>query len=1045
MKPVKMIMSAFGPYADRAELDFAPLGSQGLFLITGPTGSGKTTIFDAITFALYGESSGSTRGVDTLRSDHASPEAETYVEFTFLHRNKTYTITRNPAYKRPKKVGEGTTTEGADAVLELPDGAVVTGVTNVNNRIEDILGIGCGQFKQIAMIAQGEFLKLLHVDSKERGEIFRRVFDTHLFLTAQNLMKERANEAGTRLQAGEASILHSLGSLRLPEEEEALRSRLEQADIHAVPELLPKIKEFAAADAERQGALAGQAQRLAAKMAAQISKITEARHLNQAFADLAAAQRAQLELESQGAAYQERKSEMTAAERALYHISPLQREYDRLAQAELDLREKTESLAVRIGKQKEELHKAQASYTAEKEREPERNGLSSDISALNKLLPRYDEAEALRVALHRAKQKKNDLTESLAELVEKRNLLQTKKAELLEELKSLENIDVRLLTCEQERERLQKTGQMLALLGQALDDAAALGQTGAAAAAEYDRAESKFLQINAEYARAELAFFREQAGLLARGLQAGAACPVCGSTEHPRKAVVDPQAPTQAELGDLKKRTEQARAAMEKTGRLAAQKSTELEQSLRRLEQDAARLFSDLPEQISPQGLTRKVKSAQGENDTALEANLTQLEQFTEDAKRKKTYAAQLDTMTEVLEKNEAEQKEKQEAVQTAAVAISQQQGQLAALQESLQFNDKAQAEQVLRDWQGRLKSLKDKLEQTEQAYLDIKVALEKNEALLAGDLDRLKGLGAEKAEAAAVYAAKRIALGFAAEADYKKALRSEAELQALQEGLAAYEQAVRRVEHDLTRLVGVTKDQEKQDLDRLEAKKTELEQEQQALDELRQMIGTRLEINLPLIEAVQGELAGLEAYRREYLMLRGLARTANGELAGRQKLAFEQYVQIFYFQRILQEANKRLRTMTNGRFELIRRREPDDLRSRTGLDIDVHDHYTGKPRSVQSLSGGESFKASLALALGLSDVIQGFAGGVAIDTLFVDEGFGALDDESLEQAIQTLVNLAAGDRLIGIISHVNELKERIDRQVQIEKTATGSTLKVVV
>ncbi len=199
-------------------------------------------------------------------------------------------------------MGEGTTTEGANAVLELPDGAVVTGVTNVNNRIEDILGIGCGQFKQIAMIAQGEFLKLLHVDSKERGgEIFRRVFDTHLFLTAQNLMKERANEAGTRLQAGgEASILHSLGSLRLPEEEEALRSRLEQADIHAVPELLPKIKEFAAADAERQGALAGQAQRLAAKMAAQITKITEARHLNQAFADLAAAQRAQLELESQG-------------------------------------------------------------------------------------------------------------------------------------------------------------------------------------------------------------------------------------------------------------------------------------------------------------------------------------------------------------------------------------------------------------------------------------------------------------------------------------------------------------------------------------------------------------------------------------------------------------------------------------------------------------------------------------------------------------------------------------------------------------------------
>ncbi len=1044
MKPLKIVMSAFGPYAEQVELDFAPLGSQGLFLITGPTGSGKTTIFDAITFALYGESSGSTRGIETLRSDHASPEAQTYVEFTFLHRGKTYTITRNPAYKRPKKVGEGTTTESANAILELPNRKVITGTTNVTDQIENILGIGSGQFKQIAMIAQGEFLKLLHVDSRQRGEIFRRVFDTHLFLASQNLLKERAVEAGERLRAGEMKILTDLKNLRIPHEEQTLPLQMEQADIHTVPELLPKLKRLMTADEERENALAEQSRELSRKITAQVTQITEAKHLNQAFDDLAAAKVAHEELKSQAEAYQNMRKELTAGEKALYQIKPLQREYERLEQAEKDLQEGIGTLTEEIAKQKEALKTACILYHEEKKREPERKRLNTDISTLTEQLPRYNLAETLGQKLQQAQKAKHDLKESLTKLAEKLEKLQAEKTALAEELKSLEQVPVLLLGCEQERERLQKRGQMLAQLKQALIESTALKGQSTAADRAYRQAETEFSQLNTAYAAAEMAFFREQAGLLALGLQAGEPCPVCGSTEHPSKAVVDPQAPTQAELKTQKEQVERARVQMEETSRVAARKNTEYKQSVHRLRLDAAELFTDLEEQIAPEALAERVKFAQGENDTALERNQTRLLKFEEDVERRKACQTEMAALEAAHTKNEIERKEKEVEVQSAAVAISQQGGQLTALLESLQFKDGAEAEQALQSWQMQLKALQDRLEQSEKAYLDVKGALEKNEALLESDLARMKTLVAEKAEAEKAYTLKRTALGFATQEEYKGALRSEAQLAVLKESLATYEQAVQKVEHDLTRLRAVTKDQERQDLDQLEILKDGLEQEQGRLAELGQKISTRLEINRPLVTAVEMELDKLEEYRRGYLLLRELSRTANGELPGRQKLAFEQYVQIFYFQKILQEANKRLRTMTDGRFELIRREE-SDLRSRAGLDIDVHDHYTGKPRSVQSLSGGESFKASLALALGLSDVIQGFAGGVSINTLFVDEGFGALDDESLEQAIKTLVNLAAGDRLIGIISHVNELKERIDRQVQIEKTVTGSTLKVVV
>ncbi|MFZ7101507.1 MAG: SbcC/MukB-like Walker B domain-containing protein [Peptococcaceae bacterium] len=333
---------------------------------------------------------------------------------------------------------------------------------------------------------------------------------------------------------------------------------------------------------------------------------------------------------------------------------------------------------------------------------------------------------------------------------------------------------------------------------------------------------------------------------------------------------------------------------------------------------------------------------------------------------------------------------------------------------------------------------------QAEEAYHALKNKLEGNQTILSDQKKRLTDTIQTKQEALAAYIKKLSECDFPNEEAYHNALKTESEISELKYFIEQYRNEVQDVKQDLRRLTKETENKQKQDMEQLEAAKQKLDQEKRQADESIQALIARLGTNEPIAKALGRANSDAAAYQQKYLLLSNLSKTANGELTGKQKLAFEQYVQASYFNQILIEANKRLKIMTNSRFELLRKEDAADLRSQTGLEIDVLDHYTGRIRSVKSLSGGESFKASLSLALGLSDVIQSYTGGVEIDILFIDEGFGALDAESLEQAVQTLVGLAAGNRLVGIISHVSELKERIDRQVVIRKSSSGSSIQLI-
>ncbi|HCS72628.1 MAG TPA: SMC family ATPase [Clostridiales bacterium] len=1043
MKPLKVVMSAFCPYADRTELDLSAFGGQGLFLITGDTGAGKTTIFDAIAFALFGEASGSTRTVDTLRSDFAERNTKTYVELTFMHKGKIYSITRNPSYERPKRSGDGVTTENPDATLQLPNGDVITGYRDVTAKIVDILAINYRQFKQIAMIAQGEFLQLLLAGSKERGDIFRRVFNTDFYQTVQSLLKDSEREAKKRCEKIEQSILQYISGIICPESEQGqlLSAKVSTATIHTSDDILAELRVLITSDTMLLDNLKQQIDKLDKDIATQITMITQAKYINQAFADLKIIQEKQKSLNEHDRENNVQKKTLQDAEKALYVVYPLEAEYLREQEAEQKLTQSISVLDIEIQAQIENMKTVQAAYQAEIEKEPEREKFVSAIDRLTKMLPQYDASELLESELQMLEENQLTVCEVLKELREQKADLLEQKGSLNKVLEGLTDIEINLLTCKQEAKQLEASQSGLLDLQDSLSTLSKLQVESTGLQMQFTDKQGVFLAVNSVFIEKETAFLREQAGLLATSLEDGNPCPVCGSTVHPSKAMLAENAPSEAVLNELKNETDLARQNMQKVSEESASKQTEVKLAQKQLLHDAEVYFKDIDRSIMQEQISVLVESALAEcRQKKMENDYKYLE-LKELVSLKNQSKERVDLLEQSLQTNEdiATQKEQQRS--SIASNIDSKTGELRILKSSLEYASRLQAEASIEKWAGNLLSLKEAFRQAEEAYYALKNKLDGNQTLISDKRERLTNIIQDKQQALESYINKRSECDFPNEEAYHSALKTESEIIELRDSINQYQSEVQAVEQDLRRLSKETENKQKLDIEQLETAKQKQEEEKKQADESIQTLRARMFTNDPIVQALEIAIPDAVTHQQEYLLFSNLSKTANGELAGKQKLAFEQYVQASFFNQILIEANKRLKIMTNSRFELLRQEDSVELRSQTGLEIDVLDHYTGRVRSVKSLSGGESFKASLSLALGLSDVIQSYAGGVEIDTLFIDEGFGVLDNESLEQAIQTLVGLADGNRLVGIISHVSELKERIDRQIVVSKSNTGSRL----
>lgn len=1232
MKPEKLIISAFGPYAAETEVDFTKLGDGGLYLITGDTGAGKTTIFDAITFALFGEASGAVREAGMFQSKYAKAGTPTFVELTFLSHGKRYRVRRNPEYVRPKERGQGVTTQTARAELYFYDGRQpVTKTGEVTRAVEQILCFNYGQFTQIAMIAQGDFQKLLLADTAERGKIFRQLFHTELFSDLQNRLREEKNACDAEYREIRRSIAQSLdgadcsGEPDLEERLSELRKVKFEGQVEAGLELLKALTDRGSGRLKNLDARLEKLDGQIREQAAYLEKVRQNGKRRKGLEERKKEREQFLPvLQVAAGAWEEAKSSGDAVpelDRMIQECTEWERQYGGLEQdqsrlAGLDRRREEEAGGLeRLLKRQAELDqellaekreiRSLSEADGERERllgrqtglQNRRNGLEGKFSQwkevreqlagnrerLSRLLEqeagereRKDALEQSLLEMEGAETREQAMVHEAERCTEQRRKLdlldrgirdgkerlcraedswkqageqwkaaQADQSALKEMGKRLHETELSLAAWKQEELRLTERLASVKQFYGRMEKLDAMFQELERAQKEYEQAAAVHGRVQEDLGIMEQLFYDAQAGLLARNLTEGEKCPVCGSVHHPEPARLLTGAPEKPELDRKKKEADRVRQAMIEASAAAMQGGLRLreeEESLRgeagelfdmaiscedrewrtffqsraaaeikaaetaldagkeqagamiqlleqksRVEQENARLETTLPELQKAEERARETVTAA---ETALSGLRDQRKSFLEELGlpdngeafeelsrrcREKTdallkareetacYRRLREERLELQKRLEAVQRELAEKQQEESAGM----GRLEALE------DQIQAELELPGTEAGLKSgkaMENELEDLDAALSKIQAELEENRRKLlrreqlekaAEETERLSGdcqkqagdkrlllarMDAERAGLLGSIEEKKAVLGaLTREENRRKGEEAREKKRAVSEQTAEAERAYLKcmqkdagLREAITALEGQTDPMvTESEADAAEALgQKEREREEAREERTRQY--AEYENNRRIYDAVLKSRDAMVKAERRYIWVKALSDTANGNLAQKHKIELETYVQMAYFDRILRKANVRLMTMTGGQYELVRKKDQDTRQGKVGLDLNVTDHYNGSQRSVKTLSGGESFMASLSLALGLSDEIQARAGGIQLDAMFVDEGFGSLDEEALNQAVKVLNGLAGGNRMVGIISHVAELKERIDRKIVVKKDRIG-------
>ena len=924
MKPLKLTMSAFGSYAGKNVIDFTGQ-QQGIFLITGDTGAGKTTIFDAITYALYNQTSGGERNGNMMRSQYAQQETETYVELEFLYRGQTYRVRRNPDYKITKTLKNGKIREQKvphSVELTMPDGTVFPEKKNATDaKIIEILGLTADQFSQIVMIAQGDFLKLLYTKSDERKMIFSKLFRTDIYWKIQENLRRKSMEMDERIQENDRAFEQEKSRIILLPESEEL----------PLDELVERLRERLKDALKEQNLRRANVEELN-------KKITKYEEINKLFVSLEKIRQTGKELEARQAESKERRQQIENARKA-----------DKVLVAEqqnLRQQQEVEQSAQAIAKMTETLANDQEMFetlkTQQQEAEAKQKREAADIQkkmlALEQSFPSYEALQNARSEEQQAKKVWEDLGKTSEESFHKKK---AGIAALKEQQKQQEQV------VEQTKKNWEQTS------------------LSASESAKH-------------YEHMYEAFLKEQAGILAENLSAGCPCPVCGSTVHPDPAKLSDHAVTELEVEQAKK----TRAAAEEKRDLAYAAFEAEKTEKQKLAQAVEKEEADF---VLAQTIAKQQRKEAEQNYVSLQKIAEQIREklvYPSLAEAKKQYAA----MQKALAAAEQEIERKRQKVSELAEAMNTLKGQKLAEEENQKTAKKLAAK-------------------TEKEYAKL---LEKS--------------------------------GFVSEETYHLAILPERSRSKLEREEKEYESQCLRQQSEQKLL-------EKQVSGKTYTDTTELNEqlkaEKQALKEAEKTymeLHTAYENDRAVLQNCAVYLEKGKKLESEDQVIKSLSKTANGRLSGSAKIDFETYIQRQYFKQIIHEANKRLLTMSNHQFILKLKEEANTGRkTNEGLDLSVYSLVTDSERDVKTLSGGESFLAALAMALGLSDIVERSAGAIHPDMMFIDEGFGSLDAQSRQQAIEVLAELAGDSRMVGIISHVTELKEQIDRKLVVSRTDKGS------
>ena len=918
MRPLKITMSAFGPYAGEVTLDMQKLGKSGIYLITGDTGAGKTTIFDAISYALYGEASGNYRENTTLRSKYASADTPTFVELEFEYNNEIYKINRNPEYPRPNKRGEGFTKQSANAELVMPDGSVITKIKEVNAKVEEIIGINKNQFSQIAMIAQGDFRKLLNCETNERSKIFRKIFKTEPYHNIEIKLSSLFNELKRNREKEKSGIEQYINQLKC-NENDTLSLELERAKSGDV--LIEDVIKLAGEIINKDTLEYTKTQKNIESINEEIEKINSNIKL-----------------------YENQEATKKA-----------------YAEASAKLEE--------LKTKRNDCEKAYKSAEAQRER---LDDLTRKINLINSKMPKYDELKSLE----------NSINERTQSFEKSNNLLKLKQQEITllekeidEKSKALEEVkgaDLLVQKLTAQKEEIKKKAEALKELKTEIDRCKTEQKNLKNAQSFAKSALDEYGALENEYNQIYIAFFNEQAGIIADELKDGEPCPVCGSTSHPNLARKSENAPSQADVESAQNLVKKAQEKADKARDTASALKSRFDEIAANVKSAAKKLF----------GTDDNVFDDYNSNMNALKKEYDCTLALLKTANEKLNLYQKLDKEIPKIQEKQKSISDEISKLNTQKASdeafISENTKRVISIKSELDFESADLA--------------KDKLKEYTNLSNDIKNAIEKSK----NDFDDIKS-----------------------KYDTQKGKKA-----SLENALKEFKEI---------------------DLASLNEKSLKLNEYKKDIDKTAKSLYSRIESNKLLVDNISKKRDILKGYDDKYVWLKALSETANGDISGKEKITLETFVQMTYFDSIIRKANIRLLTMSDGQYELVRRSDAETLKKNEGLALDVIDHFNGSSRSVSTLSGGESFMASLCLALGLSDEIQSSNGGIKLDTMFVDEGFGSLDGEALDRALSALTSLSQGNRLVGIISHVDALRDRIDNKIVITKDRTiGSNAQII-
>lgn len=1037
MRPIKLTISAFGPYASKQVIDFEELKGRNIFVISGKTGAGKTTIFDAISYALYGEASGESRETDSLRSHFADDNTETYVELEFELRGEKYTVNRVPKQKKKKARGEGYTEKSADATLTLPDGKVITKVKNVTDKIIEILGITREQFKQIVMLAQGEFKKLLLADSVEREGIFRKIFNTYDFEKIQAELKDKAANLSKNRTKSKHEMEINLKNIK-GEHDIVIDEYVD------FPLVIEKLKDLLERDNNIYKTLNEEGKEVDNNLQVKNQEKAIIETNNNLLKEKEIITKALEELLSKEDEYKNKSKTIIDGKNAK-EVKYIE---DKLIETtkKLTKREEDYNLSLKnIDSLKLKQEEANKLLQIEESKECDREKLSVEINNLNKLEEKIIELDSLNnKVMHLKQSAENSKLQIINNKKETEELKKSKEEKELQ-LKDIATLETKKVELESDIKAKNKTLDEVRELFKVIRSFQNTYIEHNNKAKEYKEFEVEYKKVKENYEKMDDLYKKEQAGILASKLQENEPCPVCGSTNHPNKATIKEnlKIPTKEELKVAKENLDKLeKENLEKINNLTtlnSNKTTYLEQVNNHLSMLSATLNID---KTFNSETAKVVKNLGTELKSVIDKLKYELLKVIDKISLKEKIEKELNLITTTINEREHSLIKLEECEKNYTTELTQNITKIDEYKKEIPENitDLKTLNNLIEVKTKELNISKEKLAKLRLENENLAKKLEGENSTSKEINKSIEELKLEIANNKANFNEAIKEQGFDNIQTYEDAKLQISMVESLEKEVENYNSELKLTKAKQEDIINKTKDIVFMDITTIDEEIRSIQNNKKELESKLRELHAIIVGNKTILKNVENLNIEFKEIEEEYKVLGELADLANGKKA--PYISFERYILASYFEDIIEAANIRLEKMTGDRFSLIRKTSKSKGAGQKGLELEIYDNYTDSSRDVSSLSGGESFKASLSLALGLSDIVQSNAGGVSLDTMFVDEGFGTLDPQSLDNAIDSLLELQRGGRLVGIISHVEELKERIDAKLEVTSTSKGSKVE---